>query len=133
MMLKVAMLVALSESTELVLRPHHLEGAIAILSLVEKNLPRVFQSMGKNQLNIASTKLLDLLRRCPTVRVKQIDGKEIDCQCITTKKLRASLWQDINNEDFDKVIEFLKQTDRITTAQRTEGGVMKDYVILKPT
>lgn len=45
---KVAMLLHLAKSDELILHKHDFENAIAIVTMLEKNLPRVFEGVGKN-------------------------------------------------------------------------------------
>jgi len=129
--LKIAMLVALSQRTDLVLRPDDFTGALAILTLVEQNLSRVFQSMGKNQLNAASTKLLDILRASPTTEVK-LHGVATKINFIVTKRLRTIMWQDLDEENFDKVLLHLVTTDRVFRFSQTDSaGITKEYVGLK--
>ena len=45
---KVAMLLHIAQSDELVLRKHDFENAIDIVGRIEKNLPKVFEGVGKN-------------------------------------------------------------------------------------
>jgi len=129
--LKIAMLVALSEAPELVLKVHHFETALDILRLVEANLARVFQSMGKNFLNASSTKLLDILRASPVADIK-VNGAIAKANVIPLKKLRTIMWQDLDEENFNKVLEHLMQTDRIQRFSTTDsGGVAREYIGVK--
>lgn len=61
-LLKIAQLISLSESTDLVLRRDHLEFGQGLLTLVEQNLARVFEGVGRNELNGLSATLCDILR-----------------------------------------------------------------------
>jgi len=61
-LLKVAQLISLSESTALVLRKDHLEFAMGLLNMVEQNLSRVFEGVGRNELNGMASTLFDLIR-----------------------------------------------------------------------
>lgn len=129
--LKLAMLVALSESPELVLRPSHIIGALEILSLVEDKLARVFQSIGKNFLNASSTKLLDILRSSPVASVNLSTGPA-KANVIPLKQLRKVMWQDLDEENFTKVLQHLLETDRIHKFTTTDStGITRDFVGLK--
>lgn len=126
--LKLSMLVALSDSFDLVLRPAHLQTALDFLSLVEANLARVFQSMGKNTLNASSTKLLDVLRGAPVITTK--DG--VKYNAISTKKLQTIMWQDLDQEGFDNVLKHLLATERISRFnQSDERGTVREIIALK--
>ena len=61
-LLKVAMLISLSESTEMILQKSHLEFGLKLLEMAETNLIKVFQGMGRNELHAIANKAMDYLR-----------------------------------------------------------------------
>jgi hypothetical protein len=133
-MLKIAMLVALSESTtSLILTKRHIEIALDFLKLVETNLARVFQSMGRNLLNITATKVLDLLRRSGTTKFTDPLGQPREAHMLSLKKVQSAMFSEVDQNDLAKVIDHLKQTDKITVETfRPEGSkVDREYVMLK--
>src|SRR6267142_573929 len=58
---KVAMMLALAESKDLVLSKMHFETALAMLDKLEINLPKVYEGMGRNVLAPVAAKLVELL------------------------------------------------------------------------
>jgi hypothetical protein len=81
-LLKVAMLVALCESTELTLTKEHLQVALELLNKLETNLPKVYEGMGRNELNAVAAKLLEILDKAgapvPEKQVRAIMYREAD-------------------------------------------------------
>ena len=61
--LKTAMLWSLSESFDLVLRPQHIHHTLELFKLLESNLHRVFEGVGRNELHGLSSSLLNILRQ----------------------------------------------------------------------
>lgn len=59
--LKIGMLLSLSESTDMIMRQRHLEQAFALLEVMKVNLPKVFQGIGRNELNVVKMKVLSVL------------------------------------------------------------------------
>lgn len=130
-MLKIAMLVAMSEGTELVLHIRHLETALAFLGLVEKNLGRVFQSMGRNQLNATATKILDVLRASGTSPYTDADGKEQQAHLIQRKKLEAIMFRDVAQEDFKRVLDHLITTEKVFERDFAVNDVPRKMILMK--
>jgi hypothetical protein len=131
-MLKLAMLVALSESpNELILQKSHLDAALAFLGLVEANLARVFQSMGRNVLNHSATKMLDILRQSGETEFKDSAGQPQRRYMLSLKKLQSIMFNEIDSREFEMVIQHLIQTDRIETFDILDKNVSKKYVVLK--
>lgn len=128
-MLKVAMLVSLSEGPELVLHTRHLNAALDMLSLVERNLSRVFQSMGRNTLNQTATKVLDLLRSSPG-SYKDPTGKDVTGYLINRKRLESIMFRDVAQDDFKLVIDHLKTIGKITESTFIVGSVARQFLIL---
>lgn len=61
-LLKIAQLISLSDSTDLVLRLDHLQFGLGLLDMVEQNLSRVFEGVGRNELNGLAATMCDLVR-----------------------------------------------------------------------
>lgn len=97
--LKIAQLIALSEDTGLVLRRSHLEFALELLGLVESNLPRVFEGVGRNELNGAAATLHDFVRSA--------GGMLGEKQCYTLMFAHCS------EQETKQVVEFLLNSDRL--------------------
>lgn len=129
-MLKIAMLVAVSESEELILTIRHIEIALDFLKLVETNLGRVFQSMGRNLLNHSATKILDVLRASP---IKYKDPLGVDCEgyMLSTKKLQSIMFKEIDQNDFQKVLDHLVATDRVERLTFATNGTTREHIKLK--
>ena len=131
-MLKLAMLVALSESPDsLVLKKSHLDTALAFLGLVEQNLARVFQSMGRNLLNHTATKILEVLRSSGSTSFKNAAGQDQQAYMLPTKKLQSIMFSEVAQDDFAKVIDHLILTEKIEKLSISTGGVTKEYVRLR--
>lgn len=64
-MLKMAMLISMSESEERVIDINHMELSLELISLIENNIPKVFKGVGRNELYGISTKLLEFLEKSP--------------------------------------------------------------------
>jgi len=129
-MLKVAMLVALSESFDLILEKRHILAALELLSLCERNLARVFQSMGKNNLNTGATQFLDLLKQFPPTTYQDQNGQTHKAIMLPLKQMEAAMFKNFNAEEFKNIIEHLKSINKISTSVIKQAGVDKVYVKL---
>lgn len=61
--MKIAQLVSLSESANMVIELHHWDFAFQLLGLIEGNLHRVFEGVGRNELNASASILVDMIRQ----------------------------------------------------------------------
>lgn len=120
-LLKVAMLVAVSESNELVLTKRHMLAGLDLLSLVEYNMSRVFQGVGKNELNTASVKIMDLLHAAPRTSF-QHRGEIVEVPMMPLKRLQSFLWKDIQQAEFEQVIKYLQDSDKIGRGEYPPGS-----------
>lgn len=133
--LKVAMLLSLSESSRLVLELSHFKGALDLLELVEGNMVRVFEGIGRNELNAIGGKVIDLIRRSAPHRFKvRVSGSEelqekIYDNCIQEKALRGAMWKYANGQEMDQIIDQLIKTEKITRLTAGE----KVFLCLKKT
>lgn len=128
-MLKIAMLVSLSEQDDLILERRHMLSALDLLSLVEQNLSRVFQGIGRNELNTATTKVLDQLTNAPLVDYKDPLGNMSKVHSLPEKRLRSFLWKEVNQYEMDAVLHHLLESEKIGRATVGE----KVMIYIKPT
>jgi hypothetical protein len=116
--LKLAVLLGLAESTELVLRWRHIEFALELLKDVEVNLSQVFLGVGRNESAPLAAKIMGYL--------------EITNEAATKKRLYSVFFNDAphGREDIDKVILHLVDTNQIRTAKienKTTGASYSIY------
>lgn len=131
-LLKVAMLIAISEDEVLELRVSHLEAGLKILGLVEQNLGRVFEGMGRNDLNSSATKLLEVLRRCPEQDAKDAQGHPCKIRAMPRKQLQNIMYAEVDQDTLEKMITHLIAVDKI--GLRTfidDRGTTREYIVLK--
>jgi len=98
--LKIAMLVALSESTELIMRVEYLKTAIDIIDLAESNLERVFSGIGRNELNAVARKLIELLLMAPGYALPE-------------SVIKQHLFRDASPQEIGQIMGHLTQTKEI--------------------
>lgn len=116
--LKVAMLMSIAESDELVLKPHHIEAAIGLLDRVEANLPNVYGPLVTKPEQDVVVRVVEVLKRY---------------RVITRKKLIGLLWRYGDANRIASAIDTLEQAgflkgemvkggDVVLKWQRLEGG-----------
>lgn len=125
--LKVAMLISLSESLELRLELSHFEVAMALLETTETTLARVFQGIGRNELNNVANKVIEYL--LGTTPVKLPDGKLI--RCLDEKKLRALLYRDAPGRELDDVMNHLISAEKVIRFIQIVNGVSRNLIALR--
>lgn len=125
-LLKVAMLVAISDGDDLILKKDHLVRGLELLGLAEYNLARVFQGIGRNELNQVSVKAMDILVNSPKKTVQMPTGETIEAPALLLKQLKAMLWKDANGMDMDNVIKYLTDTEKAMRA--TVGDPPREYI-----
>lgn len=98
-LLKVAMLLSIAESPSLVMKTEHLELGIEQLGVLEARLPKVFDGMGRNELNPVKAKLMDLVSKagCP----------------LPDKYIRKLMFSDANNGELSEILTQLASTDQL--------------------
>lgn len=133
-LLKVSMLLALSESPDLVLRIPHLQSGLALLQLAEDNLLRVFSGIGRNVLNAASQKVMDQMHMLAVTNVKHpLTQQPVSVKVLPEKQLRASLWREVNGQEMDAVLTHLIDADKLErwTVTGGSGGGARNLIVLK--
>ena len=116
-LVKVAQLVALSESNDLVLRQHHIEVTMALFEKIEVNLTRDFQGMGRNELHTVSQKLLDIL--------------SLAGGYLPEKQVLVSMGREANMQELYHVLDYLLKTDAIVKFEEVTNGAKRQMVGLK--
>lgn len=117
-LLKVGTLVALSERPELVVETRHLEIALALLDKTEGTLTRVFQAIGRNELNAIAHRIIELLYNSETKPfLDNTDGQKKVAKFVPMKVIQATFYKDIPSstpsKQLDDVMLHLQQTEKI--------------------
>lgn len=131
-LIKVAMLIALSDGDKLVLDEEHLTRGLEVLGLAEKHLARVFSGIGRNELNQVSVHVMDTLLKAPT-RKFLLGTTEITTHIMPLKALKMLHWNEANGLDMDNVLKHLRDSDKvgITEPEADGNGVMRQYIFIK--
>lgn len=99
-MIKIAMLISVSESLDKVLTVESMQMSIALIEQVEVNIPKVFRSLGRNELHGTGTTLIKLLSMT-------------EMKALPEREVKAHLFREVDPSDFNKVIIQLTQTGKI--------------------
>lgn len=130
--LKVAMLVALSREPRPVLTWEDIEVAMSLLEKTETTLTRVFQGIGRNELNAVANKVVELLLGTAEREIKttEFTGK---ARVIPMKQLRLLMYKDAPGRELDDVFAHLATTERIFYLNVTDPStkVTRQFVGLK--
>lgn len=116
-LLKVAMLVAVSEAPELIMRKQYLTTALDILNLAEQNLERVFAGVGRNELNAYANKVKELLHMAPDYMLPQ-------------KIVEQQLFKDASSNEIQEIIRHLLKGDEIRRIAITKRANQQKQVYL---
>ena len=103
-LLKIAMLIALSESTDLVMRVKYLTFGLELLALAEVNMGKVFAGMGRNELYAVSQRAIDLLERAGGALKK--------------KKFLALMFKEADSSESMQVLEYLLKGEYVVEYER---------------
>lgn len=128
--LKVAMLLALSKSPDLVLTTEAFETALALFDKTEATLTRVFQGIGRNELNAIANRAVDYIRGALPMTLTF--GKETRMHnAMKEKALRLLLYRDAPGKECDDIINHLVSTDRIFRYSVLTNNISITYLCLK--
>lgn len=119
-LLKVAMLVALSDNVELKLEKIHLEVALEMLDKLEVNLPKVFEAMGRNELAPIAARMVEML--------------EMVGQPVQESKILNEFFRDADTRELYGIIAHLAKTERIIriTESNSKTGLPTDILLATP-
>lgn len=111
--LKVAMILAASESNELSIETKHLQKAIKKLEETEEGMGNAFRSVGKSTITGEVDTVLTIIR---------------SNRCITEQKLMRAVWRDLDAVKFENVINTIISTGRVKRTVDAKGVVTYHYV-----
>lgn len=130
LLLKIATLVALSKEPKLEVNTNDLEVGLALLDKTEPNLSRVFQGIGRNELNAVANKVIEYLYACDKKKYK--DGETFkEARFIPLKRLEGLLFKDAKGVDIKDIMTNLVNSEKVFYLNVTEGGVARTLVGLK--
>jgi hypothetical protein len=78
---------------------------LAQLEVVEANMRKVFEGVGRNELNAIASKILEIV--------------EASGGCLPEKQLNLMMYREANAEELSKVMIHLRTTERIVLLQET--------------
>lgn len=113
LLLKVATIVALSERPELRIDREHMETALAILDSTEATLSRVFQGIGRNELNGVASKLLDNIKDFGKRTEYELNGKHSAAVMLPEAVLKGMMFRDGTGSEYNEVISHLTAIGKI--------------------
>lgn len=129
-LLKVAMSIALSESPSLTLKIEHLEFGLDLLKLAEENLSRVFEGMGRNELNGAASQVTDLLSKVEPKELK-LNGEVLNVPWMYEKALHAAMFKSVDQMEMARVLQHLVDSEKVGRVTPV-SGTPKPIIYLKP-
>lgn len=118
MLIKLAMLLDLSEDMTGILTSEILSRGVDMLDATEKDLNRVFAGAGKNPLAELAFKVISKLEEAPNHRLSK-------------KQLLAALFEDGDLDQIDKAIAFLTTTDQIVRGTISHPTVVEVLALKK--
>jgi hypothetical protein len=127
LVLKVAMLVALSESPDKIIRIPNVEMALALLEATEQHLLKVFQGIGRNELNAVAYKIQGMLEAAPEMGI-MYEGKPCKAKAMHDKLLYGMMAQHANMKELNDIFQHMQLSDKITMFTGTNN---RRYIILK--
>lgn len=127
LVLKVAMLVALSNAPKLEINISDLEVALTLLGQTETHLLKVFQGIGKNVLNSVATQAIAFLQAAPDRDYKDpTDGKVKIAKFMDRKQLEGFLYKDAKGTDLKDIFDHLASSGKtFNYAIPMAGGIQR--------
>lgn len=105
---KMAMILAASERLEMVIREEDIAESLELCKLMEKNLAKVFEGIGRNQLNAAVSTLLYFISRNKGT-VKETTARQF-------------MYRQINAKEFDEVTLHLIKSEKLERLNGSNGA-----------
>lgn len=124
--IKIAMLLSLSDSDDMVLNPDNLSTAVMLMDQIEPAVDRIFAGTGRNELATVSESIVRL--------VQQEAGKAPFY--IAKKSIMSVFYRDASTNDIENILTHLVSTDRIVLEQITgtnpQGQTISRFVYTTP-
>lgn len=130
-LIKIAMLRALSDSNELLLRQEHLESAMAILSIYERNLAKVFMGIGRNELNGVAQKVLTTIETAPTLEITE-GARRFSVNGLPEKRLFAAHFNDGTQQEITQCVQHLISSGKVARFTQTINGTAIAFITTAP-
>lgn len=112
LVLKVAMLVALSERPDRVIQIKDMEMALALLEATENHLLKVFQGIGRNELNAVAQKISGILEGAPEKNYMDGSSKKT-AKLIHDKMIYGLMAQHANIKELNDIFQHMIMSDKI--------------------
>lgn len=113
MILKIAMIIAASESDELTLQTHHLNTAIKKIEETEQGMGNAFRSVGKSTITGEVDTVITIIRS---------NGK------ISQTNLMRAVWRDLDSVKFQNVIQTILSTGRVKKIIAADNEIYYEYI-----
>jgi hypothetical protein len=126
--LKVAMILSLSQSPDLLLTRESFETSLALFEKTETTLTRVFQGIGRNELNAIANKALEYILACQLTPYDSGGGVIKKARFIREKQLRSMLYRDAPGRECDDIINHLIVTEKIFRFATVVSGVASNLL-----
>jgi len=131
LMLKVAMLLAVSREPKLVITEEDVKVALALLEASELHRQRVFQAVGRNILNALASRVTETLLATDPIEA-MVNGNKIKVRAIPEKHLRMALYKDAPGKELDDIMLHLERTEKIYRANITlPNNPPRVFIVLK--
>lgn len=114
--LKVAILLNLSKTDELILQKESILAAMAVLDKAEVNLPKVFQGIGRNELSQVAGQVIELL---------YANGKPV-----RRKEVERILWANADQRESFSILKHLTDSGKVLVLQEERNGVIREWLCL---
>lgn len=115
--LKVSMLISLSEGFDRVIEINHLQMAIELLDITERNLPKVFRGVGRNELFGIANKVVELLERTPG-------------RALPEKFVKKELFREADITEIAKIIAHLVESGKVRRAPAPDAAGKKQQMLI---
>jgi hypothetical protein len=114
--IKVAMLLRLSQGIDLNMTLECIQTAMAIMDKVMITLPAVFSGMGRNELNAVRAKIANLLGSTGP---------------LPEKRLKGMMYSEASGRDLDDILSVMESSEQIVRIQQKKGDLVKVWIALK--
>ena len=129
--LKIAMLVALSRNPDPVLLQEDIEVAMALLEKTEVTLTRVFQGIGRNELNAVANKIIEFLWNSPERNFLD-KGEKKRARLIPEKVLMSTFSTDAPSRELMDIVAYLISSEKVFRYQEPiPGGGVRLFLGLR--
>lgn len=129
LMLKTAMLLAVSREPKLEVTRDDILHALALLDESERHRQKVFTAIGRNELNAIAQKVLGYLEGSPEGRL-EYQGKLHVGKFMNKKVLLGFMYRDGQGRECEDIIRHLTQTEKVREVVHTEGNTSRTFVVL---